>query len=524
MTRLSLCLWPAVFCLVSCSLASAVNVSLPVSPPSGAQNLSSTLVSFSIEQDNWPSWAGTDSRNEFVHTALQNYAALTGRPPKIRVGANSEDHTFFSPTVTIEEAQFPPPNTVTPFPEATSITVGDSFYQLSRFLPSGTHMTWGVNFGADNVTNAVNMAKSIIKAFDTPSVIDSGVVLDLIEVGNEADLYRNNGLRPSSFSVNQYVPDWISVAGPVAQAAGITDRDGPVSLQGAAFANQGFTPRQIFNLGILSSAPGMGISVISQHHYSAAFCNGGSFPLVSFMSKPSIRGNLSIFNADIAATHAQGLPYILGETNSIACHGAPGVSNTAGIALWVIDYTLQAATLGIQEAFFHEGVGYKYNFIQPVSLNRSTIDGSSVNPPLSPHVQPAYYGGLVINTLVGNTGSSQIVELSVDDSNVSGYAAFEGSTLVRAVFINLHPWLTTSTGARPSVHIDFAFTGGPLAGSSASARRFQIPHADDTANVTFAGQSFETASGLPSGSVVAETVVLSDGLDLPATEAVLVDF
>ena len=51
------------------------------------------------------------------------------------------------------------------------------------------------------------------------------------------------------------------------------------------------------------------------------------------------------------------------ETNSIACHGAPGVSNTAGIALWVVDYTLHASTLGIKQAFFHEGVGYKYNFV-----------------------------------------------------------------------------------------------------------------------------------------------------------------
>ena len=42
------------------------------------------------------------------------------------------------------------------------------------------------------------------------------------------------------------------------------------------------------------------------------FCDGGSFPLVAFMSKPAIRGNLTIFNADIAATHAQGLTYILG--------------------------------------------------------------------------------------------------------------------------------------------------------------------------------------------------------------------
>ena len=51
---------------------------------------------------------------------------------------------------------------------------------------------------------------------------------------------------------------------------------------------------------------------ISQHRYSAAFCDGGNFPLVSFMSKTAIRGNLSIFNADIAATHAQGLDYVLG--------------------------------------------------------------------------------------------------------------------------------------------------------------------------------------------------------------------
>ena len=54
--------------------------------------------------------------------------------------------------------------------------------------------------------------------------------------------------------------------------------------------------------------------------------------------------------------------------NSIACHGAPGVTNTAGAALWAIDYTLQAATLGIAELYFHEGVGYKYNYVRLLSV------------------------------------------------------------------------------------------------------------------------------------------------------------
>ena len=127
-----------------------------------------------------------------------------------------------------------------------------------------------------------------------------------------------------------------------------------------------------------------GTSSISQHRYSAAFCSGGDFALSSFLSKTNVRGNLTLWKPDIAASKQRGLRYILGyvnkigsprivtdtvfrETGSIACHGAPGVSNTAGASLWVSDYALQAASLGIEETFFHEGIGYKYNFVSVFS-------------------------------------------------------------------------------------------------------------------------------------------------------------
>jgi hypothetical protein len=38
------------------------------------------------------------------------------------------------------------------------------------------------------------------------------------------------------------------------------------------------------------------------------------------MEKATIRSNLTILMPDIKATHAKGLDYILGETNSYACH------------------------------------------------------------------------------------------------------------------------------------------------------------------------------------------------------------
>jgi hypothetical protein len=44
-------------------------------------------------------------------------------------------------------------------------------------------MTWGTNLGLDNATNAADMALAILGAFSSPAVQQSGVVLDLIEIG-----------------------------------------------------------------------------------------------------------------------------------------------------------------------------------------------------------------------------------------------------------------------------------------------------------------------------------------------------
>ncbi|KAI0642794.1 glycoside hydrolase family 79 protein [Trametes meyenii] len=504
-----------------------LHVSLPESSPANSQPLLSSLLSFSIEEDRWPEWAGTNSRNEFTYNALQNYASLTGQPPSIRVGGDSADRTTWSPTVALNEDTFLPPTELTPYPEATQVVVGDAFYTLARFLPRGTRTVWGVNLGADNATNAVNTARAIVRAFDNDEVNASGVVLDRLELGNEPDIYNFTGLRTGDWTPEMYIEQWTASAGPVVEAVGINGRGGPVTLQGASFGTQQFTPRQVFDLGLLDSKAGQAISVISQHRYSViSSCNGTAVSLAEFMSKDAVRSNLTIFEADIAASKAKGLGYIIGETNSAACHGSPGLSNTAGAALWAIDYVLQAATLGVQEVYFHEGIGYTYNFVSPpVSLNRSATNGAPLDPPQPPHVQPVYYAGLVIGTLVGNSSTSQIVELTVDDDNVTGYAAFEGGWLVRAAFVNLRAWLSGSNGNRPSVHLDFHFArAGSARSGNVTVRRLAMEHADDLKGLKWAGQSFETADARPVGQVVQERVAVGNGVDLHASEAIVLSF
>jgi hypothetical protein len=49
-------------------------------------------------------------------------------------------------------------------------------------------MTWGLNLGYNNLTNAYNMAKSIIKTFNSWDVKSKGIVLDFLEIGNELAL------------------------------------------------------------------------------------------------------------------------------------------------------------------------------------------------------------------------------------------------------------------------------------------------------------------------------------------------
>ena len=79
-------------------------------------------------------------------------------------------------------------------------------------------------------------------------------------------------------------------------------------------------------------------------------------------------------------------------------------------------------------------------------MNRSIIDNSPLDPPEPPHVTPSYYAGILVNSLIGNSVSAKVTELPVPDENVSGYAVYEGNTLKRAVFVNLHAWLLSSTG------------------------------------------------------------------------------
>ncbi|KAH8826841.1 glycoside hydrolase family 79 protein [Flagelloscypha sp. PMI_526] len=498
-----------------------VNVSVPTSPPDGAPSIRPNLLSFSIEQDRWLDWIGQGTPNQFFYNTLDNLAKLTGTPPHIRIGANTVDKTNYNEILPNAQLIFPAPTASVPYPEADNVTVGQAFYDTVRFLPEGTHVTWAVNFGTLNLTAAYLETLAIIRAFNTPAVKARRIRLDLLEIGNEPDLYKRNGHRPSDYDSPLYVQEWTTFATNVSKAAGLTAQ-GHTKLLAASFAGSshtttGFSPQAIFALGILDSEPGRLVSTISEHRYSGSFCQGSAQILQDLMNKASIRGNLTSYQPDIVATKAKGLDFILGETNSYACHGAPNVSNTAGAALWTLDYLLYAPQIGISQVRFHEGVGFKYNLIQPVELGRSILDGTPLPEPIPPHVQPSYTSGILANEAIGNSGDVKAVELAVAVDFVSGYAFYEGGVTKRIVLINLKAFLSDrQDGSRESVRLQFDISG------KAKVKRLKIRYADDASGVVYAGQSYETPDARPSGDITEDTVNLQDGIDIAETEALLI--
>lgn len=81
----------------------------------------------------------------------------------------------------------------------------------------------------------------------------------------------------------------------------------------------------------------------------------------NLISKNNIRANLSRYEASVAVGVANNITFVLGETNTFSGHGQEGVSNSAAAALWMVDYTLQAASKGIGGVYFHQGIGYNYS-------------------------------------------------------------------------------------------------------------------------------------------------------------------
>jgi hypothetical protein len=132
-----------------------------------------------------------------------------------------------------------------------------------------------------------------------------------------------------------------------------------------------------------------------------------------------------------------GVPFILGETNSLYNQGKPGLSNAFGAALWGIDFNLFSASAGIRRVHMHMGTNYRYQSWQPVQTNITTLG-----------TKPPYYGHIVVAAMMGDLvkEKTRIANIKLEQDTEAAYAAYSNDKLARVAIINMKQYNYTVNG------------------------------------------------------------------------------
>ena len=398
---------------------------------------------------------------------LQNLTAYGSGPIHLRIGGDSTDKTGE-----------PTPTTAQPFAE------------LANAL--GVRFFLGVNLGADNVNLAVDQAKAYVSQMPAGS-------LDAIEIGNEPDQYAQNGIRSSSYGYQDYLADfntWKTNIMPVLPTG--------TKLMGPSWAETGWWP----NIKSYDSAEASALTTFSQHYYVAS---GKAQNPGDILLTPSAATNgPNSVAAGVATAHQYGIPFRMGEMNSLSNGGEAGISNAFESALWAIDTMFEYANVGVDGVNWHGGGTSAYTYFDIPSTQAGGVNTFTLAA-----VHPLYYGLLFFQAATGN--GAHLLPVTLDtQANLKAWATIDASATPRLVLINKDENLTGT--------VDITLNGY----SHAQIYRLTAPTYQSTSGVTFAGQTFDgSTNGVIQGAQTVESVDVSDGVfevPMPITSAALVVF
>jgi len=446
----------------SSSSGSNAFASATVGATQGKQ-IPSTFMGFSHEWDTAQSMMGDSSTtvDTTYRQLLENLMEYGSGPIHIRIGGNSTDTSG----------------------EPTSSTV-QPFAELANAL--GVHFTLGVNLGANNVQLAVDQVNAYGQQMPSK-------YLDAIEVGNEPDNYASSGYRTSTYGYSDYLADfdtWKNKITPVLPSG--------VLLMGASWASTS----SLTHIANYASNESSSLSTLSQHYYigDAQKVTDDSI----LLSSASATGGPQAVASAVTIAHNAGLPFRMGELNSLYNGGLAGVSNAFGSALWALDTMFEYWSVGADGVNWQVG-SYSGNAYNPFAITTSTSSGKTT---YAVTVNPLYYGLLLFQKATANRAYLLPVSLSTS-ANMKVWATVDTSGVARILVLNKDLNLSGDV----SIKIG-SFT-------KATVTRLTAPSYTSTSGVTLGGQTFDNSSdGTLQGTAATESYTASSGsFSIPITTA-----
>ncbi|KAH8430973.1 glycosyl hydrolase family 79 C-terminal domain-containing protein [Aspergillus melleus] len=527
--------------------ALASSVSIQVSLNSSRRVLRPDLYGYSIE----PVSLDPYLKSPLASTVLGHIADIAGVPAPIRVGGNIADQTIFDKTLPVPSQALPNDTVV------DVLKVQESWYTgWTDYFPQGTNFIYTLNLRNESSswTNAMQQAEAAIRHL--------GPQLSLFELGNEIDHYISKGWRDQTWNTSTYTAQWKRLTHQLTTAPFYRNASHKPLFQAAVFADPPWVPDQhdeiddfdIINVTRAGLINPHLIESYTMHLYPQSSCDAPREARLSLdlLSNHSvIWTNISQYIPQVAAAERAHSRLTLGETNSASCSGRSGISDTFGAALWATDYVLAAASIGMDQVFFHLGHQSEYSAFTPLSYE---YKGESLVAGVRAH----FLSHVFLAHVVGDRQQGQqhrrnqkeeqkktisALPGAANSSDLAGYAVFGGhADLEKLVFVDLGVWnssegLTnpstlratdsnfTSVGERPTRTVKVKTGWTP--GAKVDVLRLQGPGTNAKSGVSVSGLEIDVLTGALVGEKREEQLVVGHGgvveFELQQAEAILLE-
>ncbi|KAK4934877.1 hypothetical protein LTR66_015527, partial [Elasticomyces elasticus] len=487
--------WTVLGSLSVVAAQTTINLQLSSSIPVGHSDyVSPSFAGFGFEPSNLFSFTGYSIPNELTFNLINNLVNYTGAPPHLRIGGNTEDYMIFdSSMMQYTWINNPDPSGQGAF-KPNSMLIGPKFFEVANRFPKGTPVTWGLNLAyeeSDYIDQIVTMAKQVVQ--NTPNLH-----LVSFEIGNEPDLYLQNGFRSGSWGGSPYIQDWTvraqAIYDQVLKPAGI----GANFFEPACTASTigtSFQVHDLTQLGITQQANGTDTSFLAswnQHDYYY-YIGVSAYPLTldDFMTLTTTSDQFSAWVTQIQQAEVTGYPYALREMGVVGPIGLEGITNTFGAALWTLNFLLYSASLNITSVQLHQTDNSNASAWQPINVyNRD------------PFVRPAYYGYAAFDQVLGPSCETQVAQYTNIQyptnyaGKIAAYSIYQAGKLQSVVMLNTQI-ANVSESTKGSVQFTMKWPTS-FAGQTLHLGTLTGAGTDATSGTTWNGISYEqSGNGTP---------------------------
>ena len=214
----------------------------------------------------------------------------------------------------------------------------DNLYAFAK--QSGWRVIHGLNLAANDPAMAADEAAYAMQV--------GGPTVLALEVGNEPDFYPRHELRSTNYVYRQYRGE------AEAEQRVILARSPNAPLAGPAT-----TKFCTWFPSFVADFKGH-LVLTTSHFYSLSAKSrdprSPNFPTVeNLLSATTKRDWLFVIGQPLQASRAAGIPFRLGECNSVSNGGTEGVSDVFASALWGADFLFDVAEHGVVGINFHSG-------------------------------------------------------------------------------------------------------------------------------------------------------------------------